>query len=132
MKFKLLTLKRFSGNKTSYEVYYDKAAFDCKVYNVHHDHVLKFKLLTLKRFSGNKTSYEVLFPENLFRAMYIVMYKTIRVINIIIYMCLNILIFYEYKTAVFVSLRERICSLKEFAPLRMSSLLLKEFAKNFL
>ena len=68
MKFKLLTLKRFSGNKTSYEVlfpdfifqrqvYQDKAAFDCKVYNVHHDHVMKFKLLTLKRFSGNKTSY---------------------------------------------------------------------------
>ena len=88
------------------------------MYNVHHDHVLKFKLLTLKRFSGNKTSYEVLFPENLFRVMYIVMYKTIRVINIIIYMCLNILIFYEYKTAVFVSLRERICSLKEFYSLK--------------
>ena len=33
--------------------------------------------------------------------------------------------FYEFKIAVFLSLRERICSPKEFAPLRILNLLLK-------
>ena len=35
--------------------------------------------------------------------------------------------FYAFKIAVFLSLRERICSPKEFAPLRILNLLLKEF-----
>ena len=56
------------------------------------------------------------------------MYKTIFVINIIISCVCNILMFCEFKVAVFLSLRERICSPKEFAPLRILNLLLKEFA----
>ena len=54
-----------------------------------------------------------------------VMYKKIFVINIMI--C-NILMFYQFKIVVFLSLRERICSPKEFAPFRIFILLLKEFA----
>ena len=61
----------------------------------------------------------------LLSSFHIVMYKTIFVINIIIYMCLQHSIVYESKTAVFLSLRERICFPKHFAAL---SLLLKEFA----
>ena len=57
----------------------------------------------------------------------IVIQKTIFVINIIIYTC-NILMFCEFKIAVYLSLRERICSPKEFAPLRILNLLIKEFA----
>ena len=45
----------------------------------------------------------------------IVIHKTIFVINIIIYTC-NILMFCEFKIAVYLSLREKICSPKEFAP----------------
>ena len=55
------------------------------------------------------------------------MYKTIFVINIIIYMCLQHIDIYEFKTAVFLSLRERICFPNEFTPLRMLSLLLKDY-----
>ena len=58
----------------------------------------------------------------------LVMYKTIFVINIIIYICLQHIDVYEFKTAVFLSLMERICFPKEFAPLRMLCLLLKDFA----
>ena len=36
--------------------------------------------------------------------------------------------FCEFEIAVFLSLRERICSPKEFAPVRILNLLLKEFA----
>ena len=43
------------------------------------------------------------------------MYKTIFVINIVIYMCLQHSNVFEFKTAVFLSLRERICFPKEFA-----------------
>ena len=53
------------------------------------------------------------------------MYKKLFVINIIV--C-NIRMFNEFKIAVFISLRERICSPKEFAPFRILILLLKEFA----
>ena len=69
------------------------------------------------------------------------MYKTIFVINIIIYMCLQHIDIYEFKTAVFLSLRERICfpneiySLKnvEFAPQRLSWFnWLVSFAPEFL
>ena len=51
------------------------------------------------------------------------MYKKIFVINIIV--C-SILMFYEFKIGVFISLRERICSPKEFAPFRILILLLKK------
>ena len=37
--------------------------------------------------------------------------------------------FCEFRIAVFLSLKERICSPKEFAPLRILNLLLKEFAR---
>ena len=56
------------------------------------------------------------------------MYKTIFVKNIIIYMCLQHSNVCEFEIAVYLSLRERICSPKEFAPLRIFNLLLKEFA----
>ena len=56
------------------------------------------------------------------------MYKTIFVINIITYSVCNILMFYKFGIAVYVYLRERICSPKEFAPLRILDLLLQEFA----
>ena len=36
--------------------------------------------------------------------------------------------FCEFEIAVYLSLRERICSPKEFAPLRILNLLIKEFA----
>ena len=38
--------------------------------------------------------------------------------------------FCEFKIAVFLSLRERICSPKEFTPLRILNLLLKEFVPS--
>ena len=56
------------------------------------------------------------------------MYKTIFVINIIFYMCLQHSNVFALKIAFFPSLRERIGSPKEFAPLRILNLLLKEFA----
>ena len=40
----------------------------------------------------------------------------------------HIIMFSEFKIAIFLFFRERICSPKEFAPLRMLYLLLKEFA----
>ena len=55
------------------------------------------------------------------------MYKTIFVINIIIYSICNILMFCESEIVVLLSLSGRICSPKEFAPLRILNLLLKEF-----
>ena len=44
------------------------------------------------------------------------MYKTIYAINIIIYMCLQ---HSKFEITVYLPLRERICSPKEFAPLRI-------------
>ena len=44
------------------------------------------------------------------------MYYAIFAINIVIYSVCNILMFCEIEIAVYLSLRERICSLKEFFP----------------
>ena len=56
------------------------------------------------------------------------MYKTVFVI-ISLFICVcNILMFCEFEIAVYLSLRERICSPKEYAPSRVLNLLLKEFA----
>ena len=57
----------------------------------------------------------------------LVMYKIIFVINIIIYTCFDIPMLCKFDIAVCLSFRERICSPKEFAPLRILNLLLKEF-----
>ena len=56
------------------------------------------------------------------------MFKTIFVINIIIYTCLQHSNVLRICIAVYLSLRERISSPKEFAPLRILNLLLKKFS----
>ena len=58
-----------------------------------------------------------------------VMYKTIFVINIIIFKFGNIIMFCKFETSFYLSLREIIFSPKEFALLRILNLLPKEFAQ---
>ena len=56
------------------------------------------------------------------------MYSTIFAINMIVYTCLQHSNVFVFEIAVYLSLRERIFSPKEFSPLIILNLLLKEFA----